>query len=106
MNRWIILVLLALDSDLIAAGVISVILFNLKNQTEDPIAKKLLAWMSFFFICVAFRGICELCAFACGFIKEPVYTTGFVWFYLVGRAAKTCSIWLFLIYLLSFNRKK
>lgn len=91
---WLFLILLLLDSDIISAALMAVIFWSMSDGQANPVFKR----FSLFFACVSIRGIFEMIAYSYGFSVRPVYTNGFIVFYVIGRAAKTISIWWLLLH--------
>ena len=96
MRTWIFLLCLSLISDMIAAAVISVQLWALRNGRQNSLVRIMAVLFASLFI----RGACELVAHGFGFVTAPRYTPGYALFYWLGRAVVTISMWYFLFHLL------
>lgn len=101
MNRWIVLFYLFTESYFIAAGVISWIMFSLRNGQQNVFVKVLAT----IFATIFFNGCCELVSFAFGYLVKPVYTDGYLISFGIGRVVKTIGMWIGVCYFIGYRKK-
>lgn len=94
--NWIVFIFLVLDSDMISAFIIMLLLTRRGMKDNPESVRRLVILFGSIFL----RGFCELFALTFGYVVRPVYTSGYLITYGIGRLAKTAAIWYLLFYFL------
>ena len=101
MNAWLFTLFLILLSDMVAAFVLAIYMWSLRNGGHNWLVKMLAA----LFWCIFLRGGLEFLANCFGYQHEPIYTLGFGACYWLGRGFQTAGMWALLIYMFSRRRR-